>query len=282
MANVAILWILGAIFSVQGGAALAKQLFPVLGADGATFFRVWFSALVLFAIWRPWRHRLSLKTFRYVAVYGLSLGLMNWMFYQALARIPLGIAVAVEFTGPLGIAILSSRKGLDYLWALLAGVGIAMILPRSDFSGNIDAVGVLFALAAGVCWAIYIIVAKKLGSYIAGGRATAWGMMAAAISITPMTLHAVPWATLNVKTVLIAIAVAILSSSLPYSLEMKALRHVPSKTFGILMSLEPAAAALFGLAFLSEQLTLIQWMAVACVMVASLGTTLSHSQKDLQ
>ena len=281
MANIAILWILGAIFSIQGGAAFAKQLFPILGADGTTFFRVWFSALVLFGIWRPWRHRPSLKAFQYIAIYGLSLGLMNWMFYQAFSRIPLGIAVALEFVGPLGVAILSSRKGLDYIWALLAAAGIALILPHTDFSGSIDIVGVLFALAAGVCWGFYIIFAKKLGSYITGGRATAWGMMAAAISITPMTIHAVPWSTLTVKTVLIALAVAVLSSALPYSLEMKAIRRVPSKTFGILMSLEPAAAALSGLILLGEKLTLVQWAAIGCVMVASFGTTLSHSQKDL-
>lgn len=281
MANIAILWILGAIFSIQGGAAFAKQLFPIIGADGTTFFRVWFSAIVLFGIWRPWRHRPSLKAFQYIAIYGLSLGLMNWMFYQAFARIPLGIAVALEFIGPLGVAILSSRKGLDYIWALLAAAGIALILPHTDFSGSIDVVGVLFALAAGVCWGFYIIFAKKLGSHITGGRATAWGMMAAAISITPMTIHAVPWSTLTVKTVLIALAVAILSSALPYSLEMKAIRRVPSKTFGILMSLEPAAAALSGLILLGEKLTLVQWAAIGCVMVASLGTTLSHSQKDL-
>ncbi|MFM6927462.1 MAG: EamA family transporter [Bdellovibrio sp.] len=281
MANIAILWIFGAIFSIQGGAAFAKQLFPIIGADGTTFFRVWFSAIVLFGIWRPWRHRLSLKAFQYIAIYGLSLGMMNWLFYQALARIPLGIAVALEFIGPLGVAILSSRKGVDFIWALLAAAGIVMILPHTDFSGSVDVVGVLFALAAGVCWGFYIIFAKKLGGHITGGRATAWGMMAAAVSITPMTVHAVPWATLSVKTVLIAFAVAILSSALPYSLEMKAIRLVPSKTFGILMSLEPAAAALSGLLLLNEQLAPMQWAAIGCVMVASFGTTLSHSQKGL-
>lgn len=163
MAGIAIVWVLGAIFSVQGGATFAKQLFPILGPEGTTFLRVWISAIVLFGIWRPWRHGLSLKAFQYVAIYGLSLGVMNWLFYQSLARIPLGISVAVEFVGPLGVAILSSRKGLDFIWALLAATGIILILPHTDFSQSIDVIGVLFALGAGVCWGLYIILPKNWG-----------------------------------------------------------------------------------------------------------------------
>ncbi|MBO9665847.1 MAG: DMT family transporter [Bdellovibrio sp.] len=272
MASIAIVWVLGAILSVQGGAAFAKQLFPLIGAEATTFLRVWISAIFLLVIWRPWKEKLTRKVWGVVLVYGICLGLMNLLFYQSLARIPLGIAVALEFTGPLGVAILSSRRGLDFVWALLAAVGIFLILPTSDLSHGIDLIGAAFALGAGVCWGFYIIFAQKVGRHISGGQATALGLSIAALTILPFVWRPVTVANFSPTVLVFGFFVALLSSALPFSLEMKALRHIPSKTFGVMMSLEPAVAALVGLLFLNENLTLIQYGAIACVMLASAGS----------
>ncbi|MDG0815216.1 EamA family transporter [Bdellovibrio svalbardensis] len=270
-----IIWVFIAILSIQGGATFAKQLFPAIGPEATTFLRVWISALLLLAVYRPWKQGLSRKAIFAVVLYGMSLGAMNLLFYLALERIPLGVAVALEFVGPLSVALFASRKARDFLWALLAAAGIILILPHTDFSQSIDLLGVLFALAAGVCWGLYIIFAKKVGEHIIGGKATALGMFVAALTVTPTSLSHVHFAELDGKIWMMAFFVAILSSALPYSLEMMALRSIPEKTFGVLMSLEPAFAALMGLLFLSENLNGTQWLAIFCVMAASAGSSLT-------
>lgn len=264
--------------SVQGGATFAKQLFPLLGPEAMTFFRVWISALLLLVLYRPWKKNLSRKSTFVVILYGISLGTMNLMFYKALERIPLGVAVALEFVGPLSVALFASSRRRDFAWALLAAAGIILVLPHADFSQSIDGVGVLFALGAGVCWGLYIIFAKKVGSYIIGGQAAALGMFFAALTVTPMSFTHIHLEVLNGKTGMMVIFVAILSSALPYSLEMMALRHLPAKNFGVLMSLEPAFAALAGLLLLDETLTGMQWLAIFCVMAASAGSALTTKE----
>ncbi len=273
-----IIWVLISIVSVQGGATFAKRLFPLIGPQATTFLRVWISALLLLAIYQPWKHKLSKKAISTVILYGISLGVMNLLFYLSLERIPLGVAVAVEFTGPLSVALFSSRKPSDFIWAILAAVGIVLFLPHSDFSSNIDVIGVLFALGAGVCWGLYIIFAKKVGNHIIGGKATALGMFVAALTVTPTALSHVHFVAMDGSIWLMAIFVAILSSALPYSLEMMALRSIPEKTFGVLMSLEPAFAALMGFLFLNENLSRIQLLAIVCVMVASSGSSLTSRE----
>ncbi|WP_413558902.1 EamA family transporter [Bdellovibrio sp. HCB209] len=277
----AILCLLIAMFSIQGGASFAKQLFPALGPEATTFLRVWISALILLAIYQPWKHKFSKQALQAVALYGISLGAMNLLFYLSLERIPLGIAVALEFTGPLAVATFASKRLLDVMWALLAALGIVLILPHSDFSQSIDIVGVLFALAAGAFWGLYIIFGKKLGSHIKGGSATAMGMLVAALTVTPTSVSSLHFADYTGYIWLMALAVAILSSALPYSLEMIALRRIPSKTFGVLMSLEPAIAALMGLIFLSEKLSGIQLAAIVCVMGASCGSSLTSRSAEV-
>lgn len=261
-----------AMFSIQGGASLAKQLFSVLGPEGTTALRIFFAALILVSIWRPWRRRLKPVEIRAVCFYGVALGVMNLTFYLALQRIPLGIAVALEFTGPLSLALWSSRRRLDFLWAFLAVTGILLILPLPSSPAAVDPVGILFALAAGGCWALYILAGQKISSAMHGGIASAYGMSVAALVAMPFGVASAGGELLNLSVLPLALAVAVFSSAIPYSLEMIALRSLPTKTFGILMSLEPAVAALCGFVFLAERLSVLQWFAIACVMAASAGS----------
>ncbi len=272
---VALLCVLIAIFSVQGGASFAKQLFPILGPQAATFWRASISALILLVIYRPWMQKYSRSTLGIVAIYGICLACMNLTFYLSIERIPLGVAVALEFTGPLAVAILGSKRALDIVWVVLAAVGIILVLPHSDFSKSIDLTGVVLALVAGAFWGFYIILAKKVGAKIPGGTATAMGLTVAALTVTiPAFSHLHPM-EYSGRMWMMILAMAVLSGAIPFSLEMIALRSIPSKTFGVLMSLEPAVAALMGFVFLSEKLSGIQLIAILCVMIASCGSSLT-------
>lgn len=275
----AILTVVIAMVSIQVGASIAKRLFPAVGATGATALRLFFATLILGLIWRPWRGKLTRRELLAVVTYGASLGGMNLLFYLALARIPLGIAVAIEFTGPLAVALFASRKPLDFVWAALAVCGIVLILPISGASKALDWVGVGFALGAGLCWALYILFGQKAGAAVHGGKATALGMATAALIACPIGIAHAGTALLDPAILPFAIGVAILSSALPYSLEMMALQRIPTRTFGILMSLEPAIGALSGLLFLHEQLALGQWVAIGCIILASVGSSASAQEK---
>lgn len=276
--GVAVLTLLMAMGSIQFGAALAKGLFPVLGAQGATALRLIFAALMLLAVFRPWRKKLTRRELRSVVVYGAALGTMNLTFYLALARIPLGIAVAIEFTGPLAVALLSTRRALDFVWALLAVAGILLVLPLSESSKALDPLGVVWALVAGTCWALYILFGQKAVETVHGGTATSLGMVVAALVAVPFGVAHAGRALLDVSLLPVGLGVAVLSSALPYSLEMIALKALPMRTFGILMSLEPALAAMSGLVFLHEQLTVLQWVAIGCIILASAGSAASSRQ----
>ena len=269
--------LLVAIFSIQSGVSLAKQLFPLIGPDGATALRLLFASIMLLTFWRPWRVKLDRRQTLRIIAYGLALGGMNLTFYYAVVRLPLGLTVALEFTGPLTVAFFSSRKPLDFLWATLAVIGILLILPLAPSEAPIDLVGVILALVAGACWGLYIVFGKKAGEGVQSGIATSYGMLAACILVFPVgALHA--GASLFSQEVLpMALAVAFLSSALPYSLEMFALKRLPTPTFGILMSLEPAVAALSGLVFLGEHLSLSQWLAILCIMLASFGSAIGSA-----
>ena len=265
--------ILGAIVSVQAGAALAKGLFPALGPIGTVGLRVVLSAVMLMAVFRPRLRALSAAQWRAVIPYGLVLGTMNIFFYLSLSRIPLGVAVAVEFVGPLGVAVFGSRRAVDIAWVVLAAAGIALITPWSG--GGTDAVGVAFALAAGACWAAYILLGGRVSRVMPGGASVATGMVIGSFVALPSALATGGFARLTLPLFLAGIGVALLSSAIPYTLEMIALKGLPARTFGILMSLEPAVAALLGLVFLHELLSLRQWLAVALIIAASTGSTLT-------
>ncbi len=272
--------ILLAMLSIQLGASFAKELFPVVGPVALSGFRLTFAALILLVIWRPWRQVLPLASYKKIALYGAALGLMNLTFYLALERIPLGLVVALEFTGPLAISLIKSRKAVDFLWVLLAAVGIYLILPLIASSNPLDPVGIALALAAGFFWAFYILFGQAAGTCAGTGTVTSLGMFFAAVVVLPFVFFWRSTGEISVSVLPVAFLVAILSSALPYSIEMIALKQIPLKTFGILMSLEPATAALMGYFNLKEVLTTTQIIAIACIILASLGTTLSISQKN--
>ena len=265
-----------AMISVQAGAALAKGLFPVLGAAGTTGLRIGLSALILLAAFRP---RLTAAQWRAIIPFGVVLGAMNMLFYFSLARIPLGLAVTVEFAGPLAVAVFGSHKPVDLVWVALAAAGIALITPWTG-SGDVDPVGVLLAGAAGACWAAYILLGGRVSRLLPSGAAVAAGMMVAAIAVVPVAAGMGGFAHLTPGRVGAGVGVAILSSAIPYTLEMIALKAIPARTFGILMSVEPALAAFAGLLFLHEMLTPPQWLAVALVIAASTGSTLTSRRAE--
>jgi len=266
-----------AMVSIQTGAALAKQLFPLVGAAGASALRLVFAAAILLLVWKPFgKNRMdsvSPAVRRAVVFYGVSLGTMNLLFYFALERIPLGLAVAFEFCGPLTIALLRSRRALDVLWVVCAVSGLALLLPLGN-TARLDPVGVAFALAAGVCWALYIVFGQAAGAAMHGGTAVALGMSIAAVIVVPVGVISAGRSLLSWDAARAAIGIAILSSALPYSLEMYALKRMPAQVFGVLMSIEPAIGALSGLVFLSEKLSSLQCVGIAFIMVASTGSTL--------
>ena len=261
--------VLGAISSVQFGAALAKTLFDEIGAGGTVFVRVLFAALVLALIWRPRVAGLGRREGLLAVLFGLTLAGMNLAFYSALDRIPLGITVTLEFVGPLGVAVAGSRGALDLLWVGLAAAGILLL---SDFgTTDLDGLGVALALFAGCLWAAYILLSARVGQVFPGGSGLALAMVVAAVLLCPVGV-ADAGADLFVPWILAAgAAVAILSSVIPYSLELEALRRIPPGVFGVLMSLEPAVAALAGFVVLGEELVARELVAILLVVAASAG-----------
>ncbi|MGH3859379.1 EamA family transporter [Actinokineospora sp.] len=259
--------VLVGIVSVQVGAALAKQLFAVTGSSGVVTLRLFFAAAVLLLIWRP-SLRVAKQDLPVIIGYGVVLAAMNLLFYLSLARIPLGIAVTVEFLGPLSVALLGSRRWLDALWALLAAAGVAML---AQTLGGADVIGLLLALAAGACWAAYILLSARLGSQSDDGKGLALAMACAGLIAAPVGIVDAGTALLSPTVLLAGLGVALMSSVIPYSLELEALRSIPPRVFGVLMSLEPAVAAAAGLVVLHEALTPNQWVAICCVVAASAG-----------
>ncbi|MBD8604257.1 threonine/homoserine exporter RhtA [Pseudomonas sp. CFBP 8771] len=263
-----------AMASIQTGASLAKGMFPLIGAQGTTALRLIFASLFMLVLLRPWRAKLTWTTLQTVMIYGIALGCMNLLFYMSLRTVPLGIAVALEFTGPLAVAILASRKAVDFAWVALAVVGLLLLIPIGEAQAGLDPVGVCYALGAGVCWALYILYGQKAGADN-GVQTAALGVMIAAVFIAPIGIAHAGSALLDMALIPTAIAVAILSTALPYSLEMVALTRLPARTFGTLMSMEPAIGALSGLLFLHEVLSTTQWLAIGAIIMASVGATLT-------
>jgi inner membrane transporter RhtA len=261
--------VLAGIVSVQVGAALAKQLFGTVGSAGTVALRLFFAAVVLLLVWRP-SFRIGRTAWRVVVGYGLVLGAMNLCFYLALAKIPLGIVVTIEFLGPLAVALAGSRRWLDGLWALLAAGGVVLL---TEGRGDLHLAGILFALGAAVCWGSYILLSAALGRHTDDGSGLALGMALAAIVVAPVGLADSGTALFEPWVLVVALGVALLSSVIPYSLELEALRKIPPRVFGVLMSLEPAVAALVGLVVLGEILGSVQWVAVLLVVAASAGAT---------
>jgi inner membrane transporter RhtA len=261
--------VLVAVGSVQVGAAFAITLFDELGAGGAAFLRLLLAAAVLLALWRPRLRGHPPADLRVAAAFGVSLGLMNWSIYEALDRIPLGVAVTIEFAGPLAVGVIGSRRPLDVLWVVLAAAGILLLADPSG--GGIDGTGVALALCAGACWAAYILLSARTGRAFPGGTGLAIAMAVGALLTLPAGLAQAGGALLEPHLLAAALAVALASSVVPYSLELEALRRLPEAVFGVLMSLEPAVAALAGLVVLGQALAGREWVAIGLVAVASAG-----------
>ena len=274
-AGLPVLALLVAMTSVQSGASLAKQLFAPLSAPGTTAMRLLFASLILLAVSRPWRHRLTAAQVSAVGLYGCSLGMMNLTFYFALERIPLGVAVALEFSGPLSVALLASRRLSDLGAALLAACGIVLLMPREVGMAQLDPWGVAWALLAGGGWAGYIVFGKRAGALLPGGLVTSIGMLVATCAVLPFGVQAAGWSLLRWELYPLCFGVAALSSALPYSLEMWALQRLPTQRFGLLMSLEPLVATLCGWALLHEQLSAAQGLAIGLIVCATACSSLS-------
>ncbi|CCG86741.1 threonine/homoserine exporter RhtA [Erwinia piriflorinigrans] len=263
-----------AMTSIQGGAALAKTLFPTVGAAGITALRLGLATLILCIIFKPWRLHFNRQQIVPLIIYGLALGGMNYAFYLSIRTVPLGIAVALEFTGPLVLALAGSRRALDFVWIALAVIGLFFLLPIGHDIGSVDPIGALLALTAGGCWAIYILAGQRAGSQH-GPATVAAGTLIGALVFVPLGLVYANPGIWTLSLIPIGLAIAVLSSALPYSLEMMALTRLPARTFGTLMSLEPAMAAISGMLFLGEVLTLTQWLALLSIIIASAGSTLT-------
>ncbi len=255
----------------QLGATLAKGLFPIVGAGGTAALRLAIASIILLAVWRPWHMRFTRRQLSIVVVYGVAMGLMNFFFYLALSYIPLGITMALEFTGPLGVALVASRRAIDFLWISLAALGLAALLPLGLGGAPLSGLGIAYALAAGACWALYIVFGRRAGK-AHGGQITSLGTVIGACVIVPIGFAHSGAQLFSPAILPMAIGVAVLSSALPYTLEMFAMPRIPTRTFGVLMSLNPALGAVAGLVFLQESLTLIQWTAIASIIAASAGS----------
>ena len=264
--------VLGSVTALGVGTSWAKQaLFPVVGAQGTTAVRVGLSALLMLMLWRPWRWRLSRADAQAVALYGAALGAMNLMFYLSLQTLPFGLAVAIEFAGPLTVAIWSSRRAVDFVWVALAIAGLALLLPLGLSGSTLDPLGVLYAVGAAVFWALYIVFGKRAG-HLHAGQSVSLGLLVAALVVVPVGVAHAGAALLSPSVLLVGVAVAAISSALPISLEMMALKRLPKEAFGIMISMEPAVAALLALALLGERLDTVQWLAIGCIVAASMGS----------
>jgi len=262
------------MISVQVGAALAKTLFHSIGPAGAVLLRVSIGALILLILWRPKLAGYGWREYRWALLFGVVLAAMNFSFYQSLDRIPLAVAVTVEFVGPLAVALLGSRRRIDLLWVALATAGIVVLAPIGLFGGiALDPLGVGLALLAGAFWGGYIFVSAQVGRSFPGVTGLALAMVVAGVLLLPVGVFSAGSMLLNGRILLLGGGVAALSSVVPYSLELEVLRRLPPRVFGVLMSLEPAVAAVVGLLLLHQQVGLRAAVAIALVITASVGAT---------
>ena len=271
------------IVSVQLGAAIAKTLFDSLGPGGTVFMRITFAALVLVLLVRPKLRGYDRAGYLVAGLFGLALSAMNLSIYLAIDRIPLGVAVTLEFVGPLGLAVAGSRRVLDLLWVVLAAAGILLLAPLGLFGGmDLDPVGAAFALLAGCLWASYILLSARTGSAFPGGTGLVIALCVGTVILCPFGIADAGYALLDPKLLVAGFGVAMLSSAIPFSLELEALRKIPARVFGVLMSLEPAVAALAGLVVLGERLGMRAVAAVFFVTVAAAGASLFARRDEAQ
>jgi inner membrane transporter RhtA len=268
--------VMGACVSLQFGAAVAVQLFPLVGSWGVTTLRLGLAAVVLLAVVRPRVRAWTRAQWTAVILFGISMGAMNGVFYAAIARIPLGVAVSIEFLGPLVLAAVLARRPLDGLWVAVALVGMALLAVDSAGGDEaLDPVGVVLALVAGAFWMAYILTSKKVGALVPGSGGLAVALVVAAVVVAPLGAPGAALAVTDPALLGMGLLIALLSSVVPYSLELNALRRLPPAVFSILLSLEPAFAALFGWLLLGQESGLLRTLAIVLVVAASTGVTLT-------
>jgi len=281
---IAVLFMILSMLSISLGATLAKGVLPVLGGPLLTALRLSLASGLLLIYARPWRYQFPWKASRLIIIYGATLGIMNLCFYLSLKFLPLGIAMAFEFIGPLTLALLGTRQRQDFIWILSAIAGVVLLMPISKISTALDPVGIALALVAGLCWALYILAGRRLAvttteKELPGAVIVTMGMCAGAVGMAPIGLSLGNLTRMNTPLWLLVLCVALLSGAIPYTLEMAALKHLSTKTYGILISLEPAIGALSGYLFLSEHISWVQGIAIALIVTASAGSTYSESQR---
>ena len=278
--KLAVAAVVGSSVSVQGGATLAKHLLPMIGPGGAVLLRIGLAGILISLFHRPSFRSFTRTQWPCILLYAFSIAAMNTCFYNGVGRVPLGVAVTIEFLGPLTLALVRSRSALDILWALLAGLGIFLIVPWHKGCGAVDFVGVGFVSAAGLLWALYIVASDRIAGRVKNADAVSAGMCLAALLVLPYGLGSGVLLHLTPTIALLGLGIAIFSSALPFTLDMLSLNSLPGKTFGVLQSLQPAIAALSGLVFLDEKLALVQWFAILAIIVSSTGATLTTKAKN--
>lgn len=267
--------------SLVSGASLAKQLFEQVGAEATSLARLLMATVLMILFWRPWNQKPNFSELKIIFFYGSVLGLMNLSFYKAISYMPIGLAVALEFLGPLTVAILNSRKKLDFLWVLLAFLGVVLIIPLTDYQQPLQPKGVFFALLAAFFWALYIVLGQNVAQNVKPTLAAPYGMLFGSLVVFPWGANELSKLFVNSHFVLLAVIVGLLSSAIPYSLEMVALKKIKPKEFSLFLSLEPALAAVAGFFFLSEKLNIVQILAIFFVIAASAGSAyFSNSKKQ--
>lgn len=277
----AILFMVLSMISYQISASFAKQLFEVLNPLTVTILRLCFASVIVAVMFQSWKiiKRLPYLKWRDLLCYSAALGLMNILFYISLGRLPQGIAVGLEFIGPLGLALLSIKNKSDYVWVLLAILGIALMVPWGQANANFDLIGAVCALSAGLCWAFYIYFGQKVVHQNIGMHALTIAISISALCLLPIGLWQDAPALIQTEYWGKALAIAILATAIPYALDLKALKHLTKTSYGTLSSISPALAALTGLLLLGEQITLLQWVALVLIMLASVGVTIRATRK---
>lgn len=265
--------VLLAILSIQLGAALAVDLFPIIGPSGAVFSRLALSAMILAILIRPRFGAEIVTHHKLLLSYGATLGVMNWCFYEAIARIPLGLAVTIEFMGPLLVAVYSSHRRIDLLWVVIAIAGLLILAP--DVGEDIDPKGVLFAIAAGIGWGGFVLLSKRVSATLPGTEGPVYGMIIATLCILPFSFEAIPLVVSEMSLLGSVLMLAVLSTAAPFFFEFSALKKLSAHSYGILITLEPAVAAVIGAIMLGDALGLKGFIAVGCVTIAAIGATVT-------
>ncbi|NOH60705.1 EamA family transporter [Vibrio sp. RE88] len=271
---------LASLISLQIGAAFAKTIFPLVGPEGVATLRIGITALILLVVFRPWKLNFNRSNWSSVFVYGAMIGLMNILIYRAFLHIPVGIAISIEVLGPLGASLLATKRKIDFLWILFALIGV-MLLPYGESSASLNTTGVIYAILAAVCWGLYINSASKVSNL--GSGAVTVGMCLAAMLVVPIGTVSAGAALLKPEVLAFGLIVAILSSTLPFLLDIYALKRLPKSIFGLLMSASPAVSAIAGWIILGEKLSSKQWLGIVAISIACLGATMPTKQTaDLQ